>query len=128
MSVFSNPKPPKRAKQFPKIFFAGARPRTPTRLIHERYGLGLSAQASAPWTKPHFFLIFLITQHYFGASHHPNQHKNRLHKKENNIKFLYTFLQQTSRIYLHLVCFQKSSNNTRSEILSHVNIYDINAK
>ena len=52
--------PPKHNPNHKKNFL-GARPRTPTRLIHERYGLGLSAQASAPWTKPHFFLIFLIT-------------------------------------------------------------------
>ena len=32
----------------PKIFSWGCCPRTPKRLVHERSGLGLSAQASAP--------------------------------------------------------------------------------
>ena len=37
------------------IFFSWGHcpcPRTPKRLVHEHYGLGLSTQVSIPWTKP----------------------------------------------------------------------------
>ena len=39
-------------KNGPKKFSRGRCPRTPKRLVHEHSDLGLSAQASALWTKP----------------------------------------------------------------------------
>ena len=35
----------------PKSFSRECYPQTPKRLVHERFGLGLLAQAFAPWTK-----------------------------------------------------------------------------
>ena len=39
-------------KNGPKKISRGLCPQTPKRLVHKRSDLGLSAQASAPWTKP----------------------------------------------------------------------------